>query len=62
MRYVKEAEGLLFLHGTGYTEMQKVILLLNQENFNLQPFPCGLAEDWSKGNNTFQNRMSWSDL
>lgn len=33
---------------TGYTEMQKVILLLNQENFNLKPFPCRLAEDWSR--------------
>lgn len=47
---------------TGYTEMQKVILLLNQEKFNLKPFPCRLAEDWSKENNTFQNKMSWSDL
>lgn len=54
-----EGHGFKF---TGYTEMQKVILLLNQENFNLQPFPCRLAEDWSKENNTFQHKMSWSDL
>lgn len=39
--------------------MQKVILLLNQENFNLKPFPCRLAEDWSKENNTFHKQNVW---
>jgi len=46
---------------TGYTEMQKVILLLNQENFNLQPFPCGLAEDWSKGREEKEREIEKSE-